>query len=397
MKSCKLSKLIGVLLLSLLITYLPAQVKVGDNPSVQEASAILELEKENMGLLITRVSLSDAVDNATIPSPANSLLVFNTNTSSTEDNNAVSPGFYYWDDNQGRWVRLNTGSAYAYNVTLGWNAGEFNSSINVNALGWQAAQHNFGSSVNTMGENAGLNNLGDDLNAFGFMAAQNNLVGVPDTARLGAVNALGSYSAQGNKGSIVNALGPASGEQNSGWSVNFLGSQSGQFNSGSEVNAMGAMAAQHNTTSAVNAFGRLAAQWNTGYGTNALGDQAAQFNNGAHAVAIGNDALIGIETGDPEGEGNIGIGFSAGSNVGTGKFNICIGYDTDIPFPADTNQINIGNSIIRTEDGVIQLKDLIRLTPLATAPASPSAGMIYFSSSDNKLKVYDGSTWQNCW
>jgi len=32
----------------------------------------------------------------------------------------------------------------------------------------------------------------------------------------------------------------------------------------------------------------------------------------------------------------------------------------------------------------------------ATAPSSPSAGDLYFDSGDNKLKCYDGTSWQNC-
>lgn len=338
MKSNILIKMLGVLFFSLLVTSLTAQVKIGDNPSTQAPSAILELEKTNMGLLITRVNLADIWDNSTIESPANSLLVFNENYGG-EGSDAVSPGFYYWREDEGRWIRLQTGSGGAkgdvwiddnynilsrnsanqnlqgiQNVVLGEDAfndlnGASNKVIAIGygaaqnditsgdaslvAIGFQPAMNNGGTNVIALGENAGLNNQGNNVNAFGFMAAQNNLVGVEDPA--GSVNALGDFSAANNTGSLVNAFGGAAGENNSGWSVNVLGNQSGQFNEGAELNAMGAMSAQYNTAAAVNVFGREAARYNTGYGTNAFGDEAAKFNDGDHAVAISEQALHGDE------------------------------------------------------------------------------------------------------
>ena len=94
-------------ILSFLVTYLPAQVKVVDNPSLQDPSSILELEKPDMGLLITRVSLADNWDDLTIHDPANSLLVYNTNSGGGAD--TVSPGLYYRSEDQGKWTRLATG------------------------------------------------------------------------------------------------------------------------------------------------------------------------------------------------------------------------------------------------------------------------------------------------
>ena len=45
----------------------------------------------------------------------------------------------------------------------------------------------------------------------------------------------------------------------------------------------------------------------------------------------------------------------------------------------------------------LHVSDVMRLEPRATAPASPSAGDMYFDSTINKLRVYDGTTWQDCW
>ncbi len=45
----------------------------------------------------------------------------------------------------------------------------------------------------------------------------------------------------------------------------------------------------------------------------------------------------------------------------------------------------------------LHVNSVMRLQPIATAPTSPAKGDMYFDSTLNKLRVYDGSTWQNCW
>jgi hypothetical protein len=42
----------------------------------------------------------------------------------------------------------------------------------------------------------------------------------------------------------------------------------------------------------------------------------------------------------------------------------------------------------------LHINDVMRLDPRATAPSSPSAGDIYYSSADNTLKFYNGTTWR---
>jgi hypothetical protein len=45
----------------------------------------------------------------------------------------------------------------------------------------------------------------------------------------------------------------------------------------------------------------------------------------------------------------------------------------------------------------LHVSDAMRLEPRATVPSSPFEGDIYMDSTDHKLKVYDGTTWQACW
>lgn len=45
----------------------------------------------------------------------------------------------------------------------------------------------------------------------------------------------------------------------------------------------------------------------------------------------------------------------------------------------------------------LHVNDVMRLEPRTSAPSSPAKGDIYFDDTLNKLRVYDGLTWQNCW
>jgi hypothetical protein len=102
---------------------------VGIGTSSPDASARLEVSSTNQGVLIPRVSLSSVTDGTTIPSPATSLLVYNTN--------AALPwgvGYYY---NAGtstapRWVSLNVGE-----VTL-WYHRSGTGSVTSDNTTWQA-------------------------------------------------------------------------------------------------------------------------------------------------------------------------------------------------------------------------------------------------------------------
>jgi hypothetical protein len=64
-------------------------------------SAQLEIASTSKGLLIPRVSLSSETDVATVPSPAISLIVYNTNTYLPD-----SAGYYYWGGT--KWLKLLT-------------------------------------------------------------------------------------------------------------------------------------------------------------------------------------------------------------------------------------------------------------------------------------------------
>ncbi len=71
-------------------------VGINSTGATPNASAALDVDFSNKGMLIPRVALTGRTDVSTISSPATSLLVYNTATAGTSPNN-VYPGYYYFD------------------------------------------------------------------------------------------------------------------------------------------------------------------------------------------------------------------------------------------------------------------------------------------------------------
>ncbi len=65
----------------------------------------------------------------------------------------------------------------------------------------------------------------------------------------------------------------------------------------------------------------------------------------------------------------------------------------------NTNDCGNGNMGINvcTPERNLHVKDVMRLEPRDTEPSNPAKGDIYFDGILNKLRVYDGTVWQNCW
>ena len=148
-------------------------------------------------------------------------------------------------------------------------------------------------------------------------------------------------------------------------------------------------------------------------GTNAGTSAVSGADNN---VAVGKDALKDLTDGD----NNIAIGAGAMSNVTSGSNNILIGnWTQSVTGIGATNELSIGQVIYGTGiygsgakigigynknapastldvDGDVTIKTVLHLTP-SSAPSSPSAGDIYFDSSTNKARCYDGTTWQDLW
>jgi hypothetical protein len=109
---------------------LTQNVGINNAGAAPHASAMLDVSATNKGLLAPRVALTGKSDLTTIPSPANSLLVYNT-AAAGSGSNAVQPGYYYWSGSG--WIGISTettawqngGNTLTATGTLGTNS--FNS------------------------------------------------------------------------------------------------------------------------------------------------------------------------------------------------------------------------------------------------------------------------------
>ncbi len=55
---------------------------------------------------------------------------------------------------------------------------------------------------------------------------------------------------------------------------------------------------------------------------------------------------------------------------------------------------NVGIGTLDPEAS-LHINDFMKLEPRSSTPPSPTKGMIYYDSNDDKVKVYTGSVWEN--
>ncbi len=91
---------------SLVSCFYFSQVGIGNNVTTFDDSEVLKIVSSNRGVLFPNISIPDLSQAAPVANPANSLIVYNTNTASGK-------GFYYWKDN--KWnPLLDTNNVYKY-------------------------------------------------------------------------------------------------------------------------------------------------------------------------------------------------------------------------------------------------------------------------------------------
>jgi trimeric autotransporter adhesin len=337
-------------------------VAINNDNSNPDPSAILDIKSTTKGLLLPRMTLAQR--NA-IPSPANGLMIYQT------DN---TPGFYYNSGTSGSpaWVISGTGSGWGLtgnsgtsagtnfigttdNVPLTFKvnnqlAGKIDPSTLNTSIGYQSLNSNTTGSANTAyGTNAlNYNTEGNANTANGAAALYSNKANSQSTAI--GYNAM-HFADDRTTGRVtyntaigVEALkGSTTASDNTGRWNTAIGYQSMFSNtSGNGNTANGVLALQYNTTGTSNtANGSYALQYNTiGSGNTADGGYVLQYNTeGVYNTASGIGALFHNTTGskntangaealtyNTQGWYNTANGYWALYDNYSGSYNTAIGY-----------------------------------------------------------------------
>ena len=267
-------------------------VSINTDGSQPNASAMLDIKNANKGLLIPRVSLASETDVSTIPSPATSLLVFNTNAALPD-----GLGFYFWNSNN-KWSKLATVNA-ANNIFWGLG-GNVNINPATDFIGTTDAKPLVFKTNNI------LSGKIDPLQTNAFFG---QYAGITNTS--GHSNSFFGHDAGS---SVTTAF------QNS-----FFGYGSGKDNTtGSNNSAFGYGSLTNNLTGSMNtATGIIALAFNTtgSYNTGTGGDALWTNTSGSFNTATGSHGLYKNDLGNS----NIAMGYSALYNNSSGSYNTAIG------------------------------------------------------------------------
>jgi hypothetical protein len=307
---------------------------------------------------------------------------------------------------------------------------DFNNSIQIGNIGpytYNQASGNTGVGINVFNSlTTGFNN-----STFGYQSFKNNTIGNNNVSMgykalhendEGSYNvAIGSFALEKNKVVQSGALG-GSGFQNvaiGSWALQnaishmnvAVGSEGlRNLTSGGQNTAIGEHSMRNLTTGNGNTALGYSSLINTlpnVSANTAIGTKAGEQNEGSNNIFIGHEAGV-----FNKGTGNVLIGKNSGwDSVFHNQNNILVIENSASTSPLiygnfQDKKLTINNTLTVTSNigvGVsspqraLHVNDVIRLEPRATEPTNPSKGDIYMDNNTNKLRVFDGTQWQNCW
>ena len=333
-----------------------AQNNVGVGTNTPDASAKIDITSSNKGLLIPRVALTSTTDATTIPTPATSLLIYNTATAGSSPNN-VTPGFYY---NSGTstspiWTKLATATS-----TNEWSLAG-NTGISEPASPSVYGTSVIGSSDNFLGTKD-VKDLTFGTNSIERMRIKSTTGNIG----IGTANPTAKLEVA-NADAKINTLtiGKGGGSQ---FENTAIGADALQFNtsSGDQNTAIGFRVLN------INNIGRL----NTAAGAYTLKNNTT----GSYNTGFGTGSLINNSTGN----GNIGIGFNAMAANTTGSYNTVIGHFSNVGSNDLSNATAIGsNAMVRSNNSLI-LGDTINNVRVGIGTTSPDNSTVLDIISSSK-------------
>lgn len=274
--------------------------QVGIGTTSPNPSSALEIKSTNSGLLIPRIELTSSTDTRTIPSPATSLMIYNTSTVSD-----ITPGFYYWE---GSWKALKstTTPSSPSTTTSGWNltgntvaSSDYLGTNNYFPLIFKVNNNQFSRFHPNGGLAIGNNAAANDNNsvAIGTSATattSNQAVAIGPSSNAAGYQsvAIGLNSATSNNSTVaIGSSANASGYQSFAFGLSSASSNNNAFAIGNSANASGQQAL---------ALGQEANS--SGQNATAIGYQATTSQ--ANAIVLGSSSnannKVGIGTNTPE-------------------------------------------------------------------------------------------------
>lgn len=375
------------LLLFVLFTSLPFYAQVGIGTTTPDASAMLDIQSNNSGILIPRMS---AGERDGIASPAQGLMVY------VNDDNS----FYYYDG--ANWIRLGNGlgddgdwtvngndmySNVSGNVGIGNNSPSFKLDLNGdlrhgNALYINSTNNNgyrswatFNSPANTYGENIFIGAGGTTVmgagESTGTVKSNIDTSNGHETLYMATDNNFHLYtSLQDGWSQRIEALLI---DKDRDWHIDFT------------------RIYMHDKTNGNNRIQFITrTNYRYGYGVSINAGQGLVIGGGESPNTLYNNINLA----------NTETLYLTSDNKGTNpaiKFitNIQDGWNSRVEAVTITGNGNVGigtNSPTRK----IDINGVMHLTP-TTEPASPQEGDIYMDQNTHKLRCYDGNTWQDLW
>ena len=300
--------ILAIILCVISISVLSQNVGINSTGAAPKASAILDVDATNKGLLVPRISLLTTTDIATIASPATSLLVYNTNaTISGVGANGV--GFYYFDGL--RWIKLLPFN----NNSAGWlttgNSGTVDGTNFIGTtdnipLNFRINNNKAGRIDSTnanvfFGSLAGSNTTAQRNVALGHFALRFNSTGQNNTA----VGNESLLSSDGNNNTAIGYQALYSAPSVSSDNIS-IGYQAMKNYNGNNNIAIGTDALSNYT----NCSGNIG-----------IGQQALSKSSGFANIGIGQQSLINNTFGGY----NVGIGYHSLFSNTTGNSNVALG------------------------------------------------------------------------
>lgn len=421
-------KLQLISLFSFFTILIHAQVGIGTpNP---DPSAMLQINSKNKGMLLPSVALASSTDQATIPNPAEGLIVWNNGSGSLADT-----GFYYWS--KSKWNMLSINAGNGGNGTSGgvtplavWNNSATNSGnsggVNTNlSLGTNTSDDLVFKVNSTSVGRLGVNNsisfgtaanaaqngiaLGNSSSAYqGIAIGTNTSVTANESVALGANSKISGYQSTAvgfnakvtvNEATAVGNNADASGFQSIavGYNAKTTTNDATALGKNSTASGFQSTAVGYNAKTTSNS--ETAVGYNTvtnnqnstavGSGANALGQFSTAIGYGAttsqaNAIIIGSsNANVGIGTGTPNTSAKLDVNgpYKLGEKGSVHKNQISFEAWPSV----SVNNLSPGKSVILEIPIPSNMQPGSARAAIVVSPAGDFAGNTSFSISNPRM------------